>query len=67
MELELSAYSLATLECNKKFLLGNPIEFYDKNLNKTFIKLNVEENVINKLERYDLIIIDKIQNDFNKI
>ena len=48
MELELSAYSLATLESNKKFLLGNPIEFYDKNLNraeveKTLLELTVKQ------------------------
>ena len=30
MELELSSYSLDTLKANKKFFLGNPIEFYDK-------------------------------------
>ena len=48
MELELSTYSLATLESNKKFLLGNPIEFYDKNLNraeveKTLLELTVKQ------------------------
>lgn len=48
MELELSPYSHATLESNKKFLLGNPIEFYDKNLNraeveKTLLELTVKQ------------------------
>lgn len=62
---------LRDLKVNQDGLLINDINnnpiintIYDKNLNKTFIKLNVEEDIINKLERYDLITIDKIQNDF---
>lgn len=38
MELELSAYSLATLKANEKFLLGNPIDFYDKDTKRTEIE-----------------------------
>ena len=44
MELELSTYSVETLESDKKFLLGNFIEFYDKNLNwkKTLLELTLK-------------------------
>jgi len=34
VELELSAYSLPTLQSNKKFLLGHPIEFYTQDLKR---------------------------------
>ncbi|MEV9615202.1 hypothetical protein [Aliarcobacter butzleri] len=43
MELELSAYSLATLKANKKFLLGNPIDFYDKDTKRTEIEKRLLE------------------------
>lgn len=48
MELELSPYSLATLKANEKFLLGEPISFYDKDSNrakieKTLLELTVKQ------------------------
>lgn len=48
MELELSAYSLLTLKANEKFLLGNPIEFYDKDskradIEKTLLELTIKQ------------------------
>ncbi len=48
MELELSAYSISTLKTNENFLLGNPIEFYDKDSNraeieKTLLELTVKQ------------------------
>jgi hypothetical protein len=48
LELELSAYSLTTLKTNEKFLLGKPIEFYDKDtrrekIEKTLLELTVKQ------------------------
>lgn len=48
MELELSPYSLDTLKANEKFLLGTPINFYDKDLKraeieKTLLELTVKQ------------------------
>ncbi len=48
MELELSPYSLTTLKANEKFLLGKPIDFYDKDskraeIEKTLLELTVKQ------------------------
>jgi len=48
LELELSPYSHKTLKLNKKFLLGNPIEFYDKDskraeIEKALLELTVTQ------------------------
>jgi hypothetical protein len=48
LELELSPYSHTTLKSNEKFLLGNPIEFYDKDdkraeIERTLLELTVKQ------------------------
>ena len=48
LELQLSAYSLSALKANKKFLLGNPIDFHDKDtkraeIEKSLLELTVKQ------------------------
>lgn len=66
LQLELSAYSVNTLKSNKKFLLGNPIEFYDKNqkradLEKTLFELTVKQALKRNTKLY------RVKDKSNKI
>ncbi len=66
MELELSAYSISTLKTNEKFLLGNPIEFYDKDskraeIEKTLLELTVKQALKRNTKLY------RVKDKSNKI
>lgn len=66
MELELSPYSHTTLKANEKFLLGNPIEFYDKDSRraedeKTLLELNVKKALKRNTKLY------RVKDKSNKI
>lgn len=66
MELELSAYSLATLKSNERFLLGNPIDFYDKDkkraeIEKALLELTVKQALKRNTKLY------KVKDKSNQI
>ncbi|PIF04899.1 MAG: hypothetical protein CSA86_00175 [Arcobacter sp.] len=66
MKLELSACSSTTLKANQKFLLGNPIEFYDKNkkraeIEKTLFELTVKQALKRNTKLY------RVKDTSNKI
>ncbi len=66
MELELSAYSLATLKANEKFLLGNPIDFYDKDTKRTEIEKDIY-NLHDKFEDLRVKKINQLNKEINKV
>lgn len=46
MILELSPYSIKTLKSNEKFLLSNPIEFYEKDYNRSKLERELFKSTV---------------------
>ena len=66
MELELSPYSLATLKANKKFLLGNPIDFYDKDPNRAKSEKMLLELTVNQALKRNTKLY-RVKDELNEI